>query len=175
MSLDIMIDLETLGTKAGCGLLAIGASSINLEKTFYQKILPASNIKYSLKEQSDTIAWWQRQSVEAYQESFSGTEDLLDVLGEFSDWFRTLGDPAHIYVWGNGADFDLPILQAAYNAVGIPVPWNAFNGRCYRTLKNLYKDIKPRAFTGVKHTALADAQYQADHMYHILKTHFKKT
>lgn len=174
MSIDIMIDLETLGIKAGYGILSIGACSFDSKHKFYSKVLPSSNLKYGLKEDSATIAWWQKQSLEAHQESFSGTEDLLFVLGAFSDFLRTLPeDIRHVYVWGNGADFDLPILQAAYTAVGVPAPWSAFNGRCYRTLKNLYKGVEPDKFVGEKHTAIADAEYQAKHAYKILKTHFK--
>ena len=165
-----MIDLETGGLKAGCPVLAIGACSFDSSEKFYQKISLDSCLSAGLKILPETMAWWDKQDPRAREEAFSGTKDLVMVLGEFSDWFiglqRTKGD---IYIWGNGADFDLPILSAAYQAVEMKEPWKPYNGRCYRTLKNLFYDVKPDKFEGIKHTALADAEFQAAHALKILK------
>ena len=161
-----MIDLETLGTKAGCGILAIGACTFDLEHSFYQKILPAENEHYKLESDPLTLQWWNRQDKEAREESFSGTRGLIEVCGSFADWLLQVSRHSsdnNITVWGNGADFDLPILSAVYDAINMKKPWKPFNGRCYRTLKNLATEVKPSAFEGVKHTALADAQHQARH------------
>lgn len=46
------------------------------------------------------------------------------------------------------------------------------NERCYRTLKNLYFNIKPLEFAGNKHNALHDALNQAEHASMILRKHF---
>ena len=93
----------------------------------------------------------------------------------FSDWFRKLdGVQKSKFVWGNGADFDLPILGAAFKAIGMEIPWAAYNGRCYRTLKNLYKEIAMDKFIGTKHNALQDAMNQAIHASTILQKHFSK-
>jgi len=173
MSTDIMLDLETTGTRAGCCLLAIGACTIDEKYTFYRTISWNSCKEAGLKDSPGTLAWWDKQSPEARREAFSGIDLLTEVLGEFSDWFsmleKTLGTP--IFVWGNGADFDLPILSAAYDVVNMKQPWAPFNGRCYRTLKNLpyNKDIKPPEFEGLKHNALSDALHQSRHMLKILR------
>ena len=171
MSLDIMIDLETTGVKAGCGILSIGASSFDLTKTFYEKIDHETCRKAGLVDDPSTIAWWQKQNPEARAEAFSGKKSIIEVLGAFQTWMNRLDDK-QIFVWGNGADFDLPILIAAYNSVGMAVPWKPFNGRCYRTLKNLYKNIPMQEFQGLKHTALSDAKNQAAHARDILRIHF---
>jgi len=71
-------------------------------------------------------------------------------------------------VWGNGADFDLPILAAAYKAAGGPPPWKPYNGRCYRTLKNLAPSIKLER-QGTHHQALDDAVCQAKHLIKIVE------
>ncbi len=47
-------------------------------------------------------------------------------------------------------------------------PWNFWNNRCYRTLKNLHPKIE-LVRTGVHHHALADAKTQALHLLEILK------
>lgn len=163
---DVMIDLETLGTKPGCGILAIGATTLDLQEHFYCKIAPESNKDLDLFMQQDTMDWHQKQPIHVYQENFSGTTHILEALEKFQNWFKQVQGNC---VWGNGADFDLPILTAAYHETMYKVaPWKPFNGRCYRTLKSLYSNIKPDIFEGAKHTALADAIYQAKHLVKIL-------
>lgn len=172
MTIDIMIDLETMGVSAGCPVLSIGAVSLNETHQFYEKVSLESCIAYGLKVNPDTAAWWQKQGEVAKHEAFSGTKELHVVLGEFADWFRNVerieGDA---FIWGNGADFDLPILAAAYEAVGMKKPWKPFNGRCYRTIKNWaqFKRITPPPFEGTKHNALSDAILQARHLLKILR------
>jgi hypothetical protein len=171
-----MVDLETTGTKAGCGVLAIGACSLDGTHTFYEKIDHLSCLSAGLVDDPSTLKWWSKQEILAREEAFSGTKNLVMVLGQFADFLRSLPSPKKtIFVWGNGADFDLPILAAAYQAVGMEVPWEPFNGRCYRTLKNLYKSIPMRKFEGLKHSALADARNQAMHAHEILRIHFDKS
>ena len=171
-SIDVMLDLETTGIAAGCGILSIGACTFSLENTFYQKIQYQSNCLLGLKDDYSTLAWWNKQDPAAREEAFSGTESILTALGKFSDFLRSLDAPNDkIFIWGNGADFDLPILSAAYNHASMKLPWAPFNGRCYRTLKNLYKDVKIKR-SGMKHNALDDAKNQAVHAHEILQIHF---
>lgn len=171
-SIDVMIDIETTGTSSGCCILSIGATSFDEKYTFYMKIDHRSSVSYGLKDSPGTMAWWQQQSSEARMEAFSGTDDLVVVLGAFSDFLLSIQRAeGEVFIWGNGADFDLPIIKAAYEIVDMPVPWKPFNGRCYRTLKNLpqNKNIKADKFEGVKHNALADAIFQARHALKILR------
>ena len=172
MGVDIMIDLETTGVSAGCCILSIGACSLDEKYKFYKKISLDSCYAKGLLDSPETMAWWGRQTAGARMEAFSGTTSLLEVLGEFSDWFhRTERIAGEAFIWGNGADFDLPILKAAYKACEMKEPWKPFNGRCYRTLKNLpeNKQILADKFEGVKHSALDDAVFQARHMLKILR------
>jgi inhibitor of KinA sporulation pathway (predicted exonuclease) len=71
-------------------------------------------------------------------------------------------------VWGNGADFDNPILAAAYRATGISQGWKPYNGRCYRTIKNLAPQVR-LVRTGTHHNALDDARAQAQHLLDIVE------
>ena len=71
-------------------------------------------------------------------------------------------------VWGNGADFDNPILAAAYRRLNMPLPWGAYAGRCYRTLKSLRPDIRLER-QGTHHNALDDAVSQAEHAVRLLR------
>ena len=166
---NVMLDLETTGVSAGCGILSIGACTLDLDSTFYQKISLASCYDRGLKDLPSTLDWWNKQDPEVRAEAFSGVDQLAVVLIKFSDWLNSVGDKK-AKIWGNGADFDLPILGAAYEACGIEKPWKPYNGRCFRTIKNLYPDVIPNAFRGVKHNALEDAKNQAIHLVKICHT-----
>lgn len=171
-SIDIMIDLETTGTKPGCGILSIGACSFNEIMIFYQTISPVNCAEIGLVPSADTLDWWAKQPSSVKQEAFSGVTPVVQALGEFADFLQRLHSLYdNVYVWGNGADFDLPILAAAYHHCGMKQPWGAWNGRCYRTLKNLpiFKGILPEPFVGDKHNALADARHQAKHALRLLQ------
>ena len=166
--LDVMLDLETTGVNPGCGILSIGACTFDLSYQFYQRISPEDSNLF-LKDEIDTLRWWNKQNPATRQEAFGGTKSLLLVLCEFEDWFSQL--PAartDINIWSNGADFDLPILKAAYMIFDKEVPWAPYSGRCHRTLKNLLPHVKAPTNAN-KHNALEDAISQARHAVSILQ------
>ena len=163
---NVMLDLETTGVSAGCAILSIGACTLDLNNEFYQKISLASCYDRGLKDLPSTLDWWNKQDPAVRTEAFSGVVALSDVLLSFAMWLESLGEKK-AKVWGNGADFDLPILGAAYEACGMEKPWKPYNGRCFRTIKNLYPDVIPNAFRGIKHNALEDAKNQAIHLVKI--------
>jgi hypothetical protein len=167
-----MVDLETLGTSAGCIILSIGACTFDRQFQFYEKISVMDSDRQGFTENPDTMAWWSKQDPAAFKEATSGHLSVEDALGEFSDWYRRLPAP-NVYIWGNGADFDLPILREYYEVMKMKVPWKPFNGRCYRTLKNLYPRITIPANPN-KHNALEDALWQAQHACEILSQHFHR-
>lgn len=170
-SMDVVVDIETTGTVPGCCILSIGATDTHLEHTFYSTIWHSSQKSiFNLKDDFETLKWWDKQDAEARNEAFSGTLGLQQVLGNFADWLKSL--PAKkVYVWGNGADFDQPILAYAYNVCEMQNPFG-FNNRCYRTLKNLYPHVKASDFEGRKHHALDDARHEALHLSKLLRYHF---
>jgi len=71
-------------------------------------------------------------------------------------------------VWGNGASFDNAILANAYHKTHLDLPWQYYNNRCYRTIKNCYPNIK-LSRAGTLHKALDDAKSQAMHLIEIFK------
>lgn len=169
---NVMVDLETLGARPGCKVMSIGAvvfnpAGVEEQKQFYIDI----HRDQPLLEQHDTIAWWEgvrKDNPKAYDRIF-GSElprwPMADALNSFTGWLNGLG--GEVLVWGNGADFDNPILSAAYAACGMPQPWGPWNGRCYRTLKGLRSDIR-LSRKGTHHNALDDAISQAQHAVELL-------
>lgn len=163
-AVNVMIDLETLGTSAGCAILSIGAQTFRSPSRFYYEKIDPKDSRLYLREDIETLRWWNKQDRRMRDEAFSGTKDLLPVLINFAEWLKDISpDPDKLFVWGNGADFDQPFLQHAYKEAGVPVPWKFWDNRCLRTLKNLpvARSVKLER-AGVYHNALDDAIHQAN-------------
>ena len=173
---DVMTDLETYGTRPGCGILSIGAVYFDRTKTlgwqgatYYSAVSRESCLAAGLHEDPSTIKWWGEQGSKARQvwEEVKTARPLKEVLTEFSAWSLN-NKKTSMELWGNGADFDNPILSAAYHAVGLKQPWGSFQGRCYRTLKSFAPTVK-LVRVGTYHNALDDALSQAEHAVRLFK------
>lgn len=165
----VMVDLETLGISPGCMIVSIGAVIFNPangdidDNGFYAAVDLGE--RYGLHQAQATLDFWARQSEESRKVFTDPNALRLDrALENFNRYI-----PAGALVWGNGADFDNAILAAAYHATGVKPGWKPYNGRCYRTLKNLAPHIK-MARVGTHHNALDDAISQAHHLMDIVQS-----
>lgn len=172
----VMCDLETLGRRAGCKVLSIGAVVFGpngLGAEFYLEV--RRDPQPGLHEDPDTLSWWAKQLPEAQERLFNPgcNVTLKNALYAFTYWLERLADRdakgnLNVCVWGNGADFDNAILSAAYAEVrGENLPWPFWNNRCYRTLKSLAPSVK-LVRQGVHHNALDDAKSQAEHAVRLM-------
>jgi hypothetical protein len=161
-----MLDVETLDTRPSTVILSIGAVRFDIEKpdvigdTFHVHIDIDSCLAAGRTVSGSTILWWLGQSDEARRKLTQAERvplhrALMQLTAFLSEKDR---------VWGNGAAFDNAILADAYRCTGLPQPWRFWGDMCYRTLKNLHKDVKKPTFEGIKHDALADAANQAVHL-----------
>lgn len=166
--MDIMLDLETLGTKPGSVVLSIGATTFDgkhglTNQHFHAHLSLAAQVDAGLTIDPSTVLWWLGQSPEA--QAAIGRGQLIastpeDILTSFALWYTAQKGEA---IWGNGSDFDLPLLAAVYHAFGMTPPWKYNAGRCCRTIMAL-TGKKMGAFGTVNplaHDAHADAVYQA--------------
>ncbi len=162
----IMIDLETLGTRADSVILSLGAVKFDLtsgkvdDEGFYASISIDSNLDLGRRIQEDTLLWWFKQDIAAQSVFHEDKTALNQALEDFSDW---VGSDDY-EVWSNGADFDIPMLAHAYAQIQMEAPWKFWASNCFRTYKKLpgAKAIAGTVpFAGVKHNALADAVHQA--------------
>ena len=170
----VMVDLETLGTVPGCVILSIGAVYFDekgLGEEFYRPVSRLHSTSLGLKVDQGTVQWWARQSPEARQvlraAEAKDAPTLHDTLSEFHAYLKLR---TNVKLWGNGADFDNPILACAYEAAEMKQTWIAWNGRCYRTLKNIAPGPK-LVRVGTHHNALDDAKSQALHAIELFKLH----
>jgi len=157
-----MLDLETMGISAGCAIMSIGAvefdpESQTLGRTFYRTVDLQSCLDVGLRIDASTLYWWLEQSDEARKAlTVTCGLPLSIVLDDFSEWF----DP-NCTLWSHGLTFDLPVLQAAYEALKTPVPWQFRNARDTRTIFDL-AGVRMAKGAGTHHNALDDARNQAD-------------
>lgn len=160
----IMVDLETMGATPGSAIASLGAVAFDpvagtLGEEFYRVISLASCQRVGLTLDANTVGWWLQQSDAARAELVAfETEPLPSVLGWFASWWRRQQGQ---FIWGHGANFDEPLLSAAFRAAHVEVPWRYSDARCTRTIFALTGE-KPNREQGTHHNALHDARAQAE-------------
>lgn len=163
----LMVDIETLGTGNRAVILSIAAVEFDLATGttgdyFYDSIDLKSSLDLSREIDADTIQWWFKQSAEARECLFNGT-DFLTVLDNFKHYVEAfIADLAMLgkdpQVWCNGINFDFAILK---NALSNNTPWPYWSERDVRTIVSLNPSIKEAMpFNGTQHNALHDCYHQ---------------
>ncbi|MBS7737731.1 MULTISPECIES: 3'-5' exonuclease [unclassified Chelatococcus] len=164
--LHLMVDLETMGTSYDAPVLAIGAvffepSTGEIGERFYDAIDIEDACRYGHPSGS-TIKFWMMQGDDARAAAIAGNKSSKEVFDAFRAFCLTRGD--RIKPWGNGATFDIAILDYAFPKItGQASPWRFFNVRDCRTIKDIAGDIAafPHPRAGTHHQALDDAVFQA--------------
>lgn len=174
MAKHVMIDFETLSTNPNAAVLSLGAVAFTkdgliTDEEFYVNIDSDDCIRLGLHVSQATVDWWAKQSQEAKDALNEDKKSLLEAMTLFSAWVRKIQGT---HVWGNGADFDNPILKSCYEAIEADTPFKPFNGRCYRTIKNIPGMPKMEGRSGTHHNALHDARSQAIHLL-LMHTHME--
>lgn len=184
--MNIMVDIETIGTSLDAMILAIGAVRFNpfskdraistTEGSFRWVAdlrCPQAGANYDLQ----TIAWWMvKTEEEARQRMFSPTVANRSVfaghikhgLEEFQKWIAA--SPTAI-VWAYGPEFDITVLNRAFENNMMAKQFERSNVRDYRTLRfvgNILRIPEP-IFVGVEHDPLDDAFHYAGHAITILR------
>ena len=170
----IMLDLETLSTKPTAVILSIGAvlfTEQGIHEQFYTAIKQPEDLMGSwaldgrFHVEQSTLDWWDKQSPEA-RLVFTDPKalEIENALDAFTAWiYDVTEDWQQVRMWGNGSSFDNVILSHAYWRCEYKQPWKFYNDRCYRTVKNMYPNVKKRR-VGTHHHALDDAVTQAQHL-----------
>jgi exodeoxyribonuclease VIII len=143
----IMLDLETFGTRPGAAIWQIGACEFDLQsgrlgRAIQIDVDPGTCQLIGLGIDAETVKWWMQQSQSARARMANATKHVSVALNEFSEWVKEDSQ-----VWGNGAGFDQVLLREAYLRAGRPTPWQFWNDRCFRTIKNLYGVEAPKPLT----------------------------
>ena len=160
---DIMLDLETLGTRPGCVILTLGA--VKFDPYSLQEPGPGIYFRVDVDEQTalgrevqeDTLNWWISQADDIREEALGESERVsLDTL--YRDLNRFLVGANNI--WAQGPLFDFAILENLYRQMGWPTPWQYWQIRDSRTLFGVHGDPRVKGKAGL-HNALEDCVSQA--------------
>jgi hypothetical protein len=161
----LMLDLETMGNKSNSTIVSIGAVEFNIEtgeigRQFYERVDLQSCINIGMVINASTVYWWMMQNDSARKEICKPAEHVATVLAKLRSFMACLGD---FELWGNGARFDIGILEDAFVACGQGeiLPWNFRLERDVRTLVSFAPKIKEHfPFEGTKHNPIDDCIYQ---------------
>lgn len=170
-TLELMIDIETLGTSCKAPVLSIGAVFFDLTKTygeFYVNLHLNQQLDTDIRKvDADTIKWWMNQDKKAKQVFGDNETDVKEALRALSEFITNAAE--EVYIWSNGPSFDVSILESLYNDFKMPIPWKYSKVLDYRTIKRfLGKDLKVK-YSGVAHNALDDAKTQARYIQECLQ------
>lgn len=179
--IDIVCDIETLGTKPGSAIIQIAAiaGSFVDNKTyavFNEYIKPDKTSNIDL----DTVVWWSTKNSELFKKILeAGKINEHDAIAKFVSWMEDVrkdvadneeDKKAELLFWGNGALFDNIFIKTSCEKYGVTYPIKYWNDRDLRTLYSLYaikhniseKELKeklaPAGF--VAHDALNDAELE---------------
>ena len=166
---DIMIDIETVGTNPGAAIVSIGAVRFSVDDGIDEELFLSVSLEdcqeHGLRIDAETLLWWLDQSEDARQQLKGGIplKDALEELWRFCEGTRD--------IWANSPAFDCVILEHAYEAVGMDVPWEFCQRRDYRTIRDTRGVGSPMTNEqdGTEHDALDDARYQAENLIDALR------
>lgn len=178
MSDHVSIDIETLGTKPGSVVASVGmvvfdpkAGVQSVEELMKRSCKVLIDIRHSIANgmevSGDTISWWMKQSDAARDATFN-PKDKTELKSVYvataiiDEFIRKQDKP---FVWGNGANFDITLLESLFDVVQKRYPWAYTRIRCLRTLRAVapfsYEDMPKN---DLPHDCLADAIYQAQNI-----------
>lgn len=172
--MDVMLDIETLGTRPGCVIVTLGAVKFDPYSVsepgpgIYMRIDADEQIALGREVQEDTMRWWMNQAEDVREEALGeGGRVSLDAM--YRDLNRFLVGVNNI--WCQGPAFDIVILENLYRQMGWPTPWQFWQIRDSRTLFGVHGDPREKNKEGL-HNALEDCVSQAQgvqEIYHRLK------
>lgn len=183
---DIMLDLETIGTHPGCGIIEIGYTLFSRERIYTEKELQEhssyfcislhDNLMHRMAYDTDTLEWWemQQKGLPIYH-----SKTLQSALAQTAEQWNLFWRMGIKNVWCKPATFDVPILQEAMDTLQIERPMqlrkeNFRHINCFATLRRVYLSMdrsaenNPLFNSNPVHSAIKDAQQQAAQASYIL-------
>ena len=167
-NINIMIDIETLGTSPTSVIATIGAMKFSRRdrlkpmeemKSFYRRIDIESCLSKGMTTDDETVKWWDIQDEKSRDEVYNPVDriPIEQALHELSEFISPLSNPI---IWAQGPHFDCTILENAYKKSNLPLPWKFWNVRDCRTILDI-TDIRLKNIPGdFPHHSLHDCYKQ---------------
>ena len=166
--MDLMVDLEGLGTGPETTILTIAAQEFDpLERgrfgrDYYVRVSLESQEGRSIEQ--GTIDWWATQPAAVREEAFA-EEDRVPLQQALEGLHRVMWHAKR--VWAQGPTYDMNILEHAYKSLGMPLPWKYYSVRDSRTLFSLTPNLNSYP---ASHHALEDCRRQIDLLWDSLES-----
>ncbi len=171
---NVVLDLETLSTRPNAVVATLGAVLAEGDCTNTLQIAIQMQPQFDDGKrhvEADTVKWWMREEQRAGRNRMLDMQNMgavtpYQACKVLDSWFGTLltNPNDDVLIWGNGANFDNPILHGLGLDYGYQwVNWKWRNDRCYRTLRRLMPawvladDVLPK----IAHDPVEDARAQA--------------
>lgn len=175
--IDIMVDIETLGTEVDSTIIQIAGVAFDIEKG--DSVAEFNSIADISKNNDnnitgDTLKWWLDTDAKLFNYLLTkGTGSSKELLEEFYNWLKELVTEYgqdNVYFWGNGILFDNKMIEYQLKSIGLDYPIHYKNDRDVRTLVDIAGRKVGISEKGVKerfnndflqtHNALDDVIYQ---------------
>lgn len=175
---EMMLDIETFGTRPRSVIVSIGAVVFDPEKnglgpTFYQNVEAKSCGMMGMTTDEATLKFWALPENKTALSRLSKPKPLhvRTALQNLTDFYR---EHDCRRIWGHGVAFDVVMIEEALRICGVDeshFPWSFRDLRDTRTLFDLADNFPERDLKMYpKHEALADAKYQAVCVQHVRAT-----
>ena len=147
----VMYDFETIDNKPSSIVISLGAVAFNKKG-----IIREGHWVFDIQEQidkgrtfnADTLGWWMKQKEAARKVFYEKSKDYTSMVDFFIDHedflvkaLKEAGESDdQLKVWGNGANFDISMLEHLYQNWGLKIPWKFWNVWCFRTFQPFNKN-----------------------------------
>lgn len=182
--IDIMTDIETLGTNADSTVIQVSAIAFDIETgqsygMFNQRVDIEQEEKLNID--GSTLKWWLNTDKDLLHRLINGDNIAnnpkslsgKELFERFAIWLKQehlVIDIKNVYLWGNGILFDNNMIKTQMGKYGIEYPIYFKNDRDMRTileLASMKKGINDSVIKDrnvkeneTKHDALDDCAYQ---------------
>lgn len=165
--MDLMIDIEGLGTGPNATILTIAAQGFEplTRGQFGQEFY----VRVDLESQGDrhieqgTVEWWASQPSAVREEAFA-EQDRIPLRDALTGLHRMIWHARR--VWAQGPTYDMTILEHAYKSLGMPLPWKYYAVRDSRTVFGLVPSLEKYP---ASHHALEDCRRQCQLLWDALE------
>ncbi len=181
MRVDVMLDLETLGTKVGAPIIQISAVAFDIETgEVFNEYDRKVDLGDSVSIDVDTLKWWLKTDGELLSNLLED-KDSSSLREALSDYWYFLARHSHkndteLYVWSNGLGFDISMIDCQFDKHSLDKPYSFRNDSDMRTVVGMYcskfnvsKEDLFSMFeneTVKKHDALEDCKWQIKVLTH---------
>lgn len=178
---DVMLDIETVGNKPGCGIISISAVLFNINTgkisnvyQFNQSINWKHQLLFGYNYDISTLNWWKGTNKKLFHKLSESENHFVEVAKSFQNWYRSIPNSSKLRLWANSPKFDICILEAWYRkalkGAEFKQFWNTWEERDVRTIASLDPNIKRNLkFIGDKHNSLDDCKHQIRYCHAIIK------